>query len=148
MRVLGGGLVRIADGSLEKLGQVTVVFTRLSASYQPSQESAEAFAAGMADQVVSSVRGARLKERPTTQLVRLGGQLAARIAFDVDGASGPFRFFQHTIAFNVWAPGGTYTLELSTTGDNARAFDALADDVASTIHLTHQAPPRPAPAAR
>jgi hypothetical protein len=87
----------------------------------------------------ASVRGGR----PTVRLLSMNGLTAARISFDVDGASGKYERLEHTVSYAVWSPEGTYVFVLNTGSTNAAAFDALADELASTIRLTHPAPPMP-----
>jgi hypothetical protein len=142
-RVIAVGLARVHDGETVREAQLTVTMTKLRRSQQPSQDSAEAFAAGMADEAVAAGPGLRIRGgRPTTRLVTLGDRVFARISFDIEGATGSLARLQHYIGYTVWAPEGPYMLGLNTMTANGPAIDALADEIARTVRLTRPAPAR------
>ncbi len=142
-RVIALGIVQAGD---QRPAQITVTFNRLKRSFQPDQAVAEAFAAGMMRQIPASIPGGRVRaETSTVGLLAMHGLTVARVAFDVDGASGPYERFQHAVSYSVWGPGGSYTVSLYTANANAPALDALAQEMAATIRLSHPAPPMPPP---
>jgi hypothetical protein len=143
-RTIAVALVNIHDWGSGKSALLVSALTKRSRPLQPDHGIAEAFAAGMMAEVHKTVPGGRV--RPDTRsvdLVTLHRRTLARISFDVDGATGPYELYQHSVSYSVWATEGCYTTAFYTVGSDAAAIDALAEEVAGTIRLAHMAPERP-----
>jgi hypothetical protein len=143
-RVLAVGSVRIDDSGILRVARLTSSLNKLRRSFEPDLEVAEAFAAGMADEITAAVPGTTVRGgRPAVRLLRVGGVTVVRISYDIDGATGPNEFLQHNVSYTVWAPDGSYSFVLSSASANGAVFDGLAEAMAATIRLAHPALPRP-----
>ncbi len=140
-RVVALGLLTVADRGTQRQAQFMIVFNALTHSSQPDRAVADAYAAGMMNGIPSQAPGGKVRaESRSVRLATRPGDTLARIAFDVDGATGAYERFQHSISYSGWSQRGSYAFTLNTAGPNAAAFDALADEVAQTIRLVHPAP--------
>jgi hypothetical protein len=137
-RVLMLGSVRADDDGGPARATVIATVTNLPDNSEP--RDLHEFARGMADGLVKSKPGAKLRSGPDAKLVILGGVHAARIVFDVDGLSA--QGLDHVISYATWAETNDYTVTFMANPAHGPAVDAMADRMATTIHVAHPAPPR------
>ena len=145
VRLLAIGFLRLEDQGAERRAPwITVSLNKMAHSYAPDMESASALAAGMADEIPKRVAGATIRDgRPTVRLTRINGLTAARIEYDVDGATGLDARLQHSVSYTVWSPEGAYIMAITGPSDSGPAFDLAADRIAQSLRLAHPAPRRP-----
>ncbi len=138
-------MVALAIGSVRvgaPDGDDTAIFTATRATSDDNSRPGDldAFARGMADQMVKSRDGAHLQGKPSASLVDVGGQSFARVSFDVDGYLGGG--LAHEVAYMAWSEAGTYALSWTGLATDTAAIDALADKTAQTIHVSRPAKSR------
>ena len=142
-RMVALGLVRFVDKGEPRIGQLTVSLNRMDHPREPTQESAQAFASGMADSITRSVPGATVAPGgPSLRLVTTeAGLHVARITYDVTRISGDNPRTEHSVSFTVWATDGAYTFALTARQQYADVMDALAEQMAASLRVAHPAPP-------
>jgi hypothetical protein len=141
-RIIAIALLNVEDHGTKGSAILVTTVTKLRHSRQPNQDTANAFADGSIDEVVNHVPGGRLHPGSRhVDVIPHGGQAMARISFDVDGASGQYQTYQHSLSYSVWAPEGPYMMSFEATQASAKAIDDAAAEMAATIRLVHPAPP-------
>jgi hypothetical protein len=120
-------------------GEDTAIFTATRATSDDNSrpDDLDAFARGMANEMVKGRDGARLQGKPSASLVDVGGQSFARVSFDVDGYLGGG--LAHEVAYMAWSEAGTYALSWTGLATDAAAIDAIAEKTAQTIHVSRPA---------
>ena len=142
-RDLAIGLIRFVDRGAAAKASFAVTFILEPDSVEPDHEKAEAFAGEIErtytrDHPGTKVRGGTSR----VQLQVVAGVKVARVVFDLDGLNSDDRsLMEHHIFYLAWAEGGLYSFVLSTGGEHAAAVDAIADDSALTLRVTHPARP-------
>jgi hypothetical protein len=136
MMALAIGSVRVGAPDSDETAIFTATRTTSDDNSRPGD--LDAFARGMANQMVKSRDGAQLQGKPSASLVDVGGQSFARVTFDVDGYLGGG--LAHEVAYMAWSEAGTYALSWTALATNAAAIDAIADKTAQTIHVSRPAP--------
>jgi hypothetical protein len=144
-RLVALGLVRFVDKSspqTPQMGQLTVSLNRMDHPRQPTQEVAQAFASGMVDSFTRSVPGAMVGAGgPSVRLMTTDtGLPVARISYDVTRISGDTPRMEHTVSFTAWSADGAYTVALTSRQQYAEVIDALAGQMAASMHVAHPAP--------
>ncbi len=143
-RVVALGLLTVDDRGKQRQAQFMIAFNPLTYSSQPDRAVADAYAAGMMDRIPSQVPGGKVRtESRAVRLVTRPGETLVRIAYDVDGATGAYERFQHSISYSGWSQRGSYAFTITTAAANAAVFEAVADEIAQTIRLVHPAPLQP-----
>jgi hypothetical protein len=137
-RVLMLGSVRADDAGGPARATVIATVTQLSDNTEPGV--LQEFAHGMADGLVKSKSGAKLRTGPEAKLVTVGGVHVARIVFDVDGLSA--QGLDHVVSYAAWSETGDYTITFMANPAHGPAVDAIADQLATTMHVAHPAPPK------
>jgi hypothetical protein len=144
VRLLAVGILRIDDpGHEHQAVLLTASLDKMRHSLEPDEASAASFAAGMRDEAKESAPGTTVHSgSESVRLASIHGVRLARIAFDLDGATGTYARLQHTIAIVGWSSAGAYAITLNCTRADAPAADALADEIAKSVRVAAPAPPR------
>ncbi len=137
-RMLALGSVRADAHGVSAMATLVATATRFAENSEPV--NLDEFARGMADGLVKSRPGSKLRAPPHAQLVTLGGVHSARITFDVDGLS--TQGLDHVVSYAAWSEGGDYNVTFMGPPAAADAVDALADRAAATLHVARPAPVR------
>jgi hypothetical protein len=136
-RVLALGSVAPDDHGKAAIATVVATATHLADNTEPGD--VREFARGMADGLVKSRPGAKVKVGPSVRMVTIDGVHAARVTFDASGFSG--QGLDHIVSYAAWSRTCDYSLTFMTAPAHAAAIDALADQTASSLHLAEPAPP-------
>jgi hypothetical protein len=142
-RLIALGLVRFVDQTETRAGQLTVTMNGMDRPREPTQASADAFAASMVSSLLKSVPGASLGSAlPSTRLMTTDAGLhVARISFELGRMAEDRPKLEHTVSFTVWSTAGAYTFSLTAERQYATVMDAVAEQMATTLKVAHPAPP-------
>jgi hypothetical protein len=115
-------------------------------SYEPEDDMPR-FASEVADGMTASLRGARLRSRPSyARMSYWGGLPLVRVSFDVDGLADDARIFmEHVVVYSASSSHGAYSVVLSTTAAHAVRLDVIGDESAASLRVSHPKAHSPPP---
>jgi hypothetical protein len=149
-RNIASGVI-VVDGDAGPTRAAVFAFSWIAMEHsaEPDQETAAAFARGIADATRSDLHSGVRGGVPLTQLHAVDGLTVARITYDLDGLPEYKRaVMEHDVVNAVWVEGGVYSLLFMSSSEQAAFVDDLAEQSGSTIHVTHPAPPHASPSSR